>query len=85
VSKMDPDAFARDVLPRLREIPLRIMADAAGLSLGYCSFVRRGKKVPHPRHWPVLALLTLPESLGGCGVEEEAEPFGGRAPLETKD
>ena len=34
--------FARDVLPSLASVPLRVMAEATGLSEGYCSFVRRG-------------------------------------------
>ncbi|MDP9470030.1 MAG: CRISPR-associated endonuclease Cas1 [Chloroflexota bacterium] len=54
----EPDAFARDILPRLRAVPLRLMAEATGLSLGYCSFVRRGQKVPHRRHWGTLARLS---------------------------
>ena len=50
----DSGPFARDVLPRLRAVPLRHMAEATGLSEGYCSFVRRGQKVPHRRHWAAL-------------------------------
>jgi CRISPR-associated endonuclease Cas1 len=49
--------FVRDVLPRLQEMPLGRMAAATGLSPGYCSFVRRGLKVPHRRHWSRLAAL----------------------------
>ena len=45
----EPEAFARDILPCLRGVPLRLMAEATGLSLGYYSFVRRGLKVPHRR------------------------------------
>lgn len=37
--------------------PLWGMADATGLSQGYCSFVRRGQKLPHWRQWPTLATL----------------------------
>ncbi|MDP9366395.1 MAG: CRISPR-associated endonuclease Cas1 [Chloroflexota bacterium] len=43
--------FTRDILPRLQRMPLIAIARATGLSLGYCSFVRRGLKVPHRRHW----------------------------------
>lgn len=53
----DGQAFERDILPRLRSVPLRVMAEATGLSLGYCSFMRRGHKVPHQRHWAALARL----------------------------
>jgi hypothetical protein len=28
--------------------------DATGLSHHYCSLIRLGKKVPHPRHWETL-------------------------------
>jgi hypothetical protein len=27
---------------------------ASGLSLPYVSQIRRGRKIPHPRHWPLL-------------------------------
>ena len=50
-----PDAFTRDILPRLRNVPLRVMAEATGLSEGYCSLIRRGQMVPHRRHWATLA------------------------------
>ncbi len=53
----DLDTFVRDILPRLRGVSLRVIAEATGLSEGYCSFVRRGQKVPHRRHWPVLMQL----------------------------
>ncbi len=46
--------FARDVLPGLQGVPLSAIMDASGLSLRYCSLIRRGLKVPHPRHWPCL-------------------------------
>ncbi len=46
--------FARDVLPGLQGVPLSVTRSATGLSLRYCSLIRRGLKVPHPRHWPSL-------------------------------
>lgn len=54
-------SFACDILPALQGVPLRAMANATGLTPGYCSFVRRGLKVPHRRHWNVLI------QLGGTG------------------
>ena len=35
----------------------RPMVDATGLSKGYCSFIKRGIKIPHERHWPSLERL----------------------------
>lgn len=51
--------FARDVLPGLRHVTVRAMADATGLTQGYCSFVRRGLRIPHRRHWQTLLALTV--------------------------
>jgi CRISPR-associated endonuclease Cas1 len=53
----DHDTFARDILPRLEGVSLRDIANATGLSEGYCSFIRNGRKTPHRRHWKVLARL----------------------------
>ena len=53
-NSQDETYFKRNVLPRLRRVSLRGMAEATGLTLGYCSFVRRGLRLPHPRHWEAL-------------------------------
>lgn len=47
----DIDLFARDILPAIQGIPLRRLAELTGLSVGYCALIRRGERVPHPRHW----------------------------------
>jgi hypothetical protein len=55
--------FAQDVLPRLQGVSLDRMARATGLSRSYCSFVRRGLKVPHRRHWsPLKTLVDMTQS-----------------------
>lgn len=38
----------------LQGVPLSAMMRATGLSLRYCSLIRRGLAVPHPRHWAAL-------------------------------
>lgn len=53
----DPVEFTENILPHLTEISLSEMARATGLTKGYCSFIRRGQKVPHERHWEVLRQL----------------------------
>ncbi|MDP9363102.1 MAG: hypothetical protein M3Q10_02520 [Chloroflexota bacterium] len=50
--------FTRDVLPRLQGVQLSALMQATGLSVRYCSLIRRGLKVPHPRHWAALARLS---------------------------
>lgn len=53
-----PDAvFIQTILPGLQDVPLNEMARATGLTPGYCSYIRRGLRVPHQRHWSTLAAL----------------------------
>lgn len=53
----DPEVFRREILPGLQDVSLSTMAKATGLSEGYCSFIRRGLKIPHRRHWEQLRIL----------------------------
>jgi CRISPR-associated endonuclease Cas1 len=53
----DPEEFRRRILPGLQAVPIEEMARATGLSVRYCSMIRRGLYMPHPRHWEVLKLL----------------------------
>jgi hypothetical protein len=57
----DPGVFAREILPGLQGIPLRRLAEATGLSIQHCGLIRRGLRVPHPRHWESLRVLKSPE------------------------
>jgi hypothetical protein len=59
-SGADPEVFRREILPQLQGVSLGVMAKATGLSEGYCSFIRRGLKVPHSRHWEALRGLATP-------------------------
>jgi hypothetical protein len=68
----DPAEFRKKILPKLRSVPLGLMVKATGLSLIYCSLVRRGVYVPHPRHWEPLksiALLGKEDLRGGKSFE----------------
>jgi hypothetical protein len=49
-----PGLFVREILPLIRELPLSDLVRATGLTHGHLSQVRRGAKVPHPRHWAAL-------------------------------
>ena len=46
--------FVSEILPGLQQISLKEMKAATGLSLDYCSKIKRGLKTPHERHWPEL-------------------------------
>jgi hypothetical protein len=47
----DLGAFKREILPTIQAVPLSKLVRATDLSLRYCSQVRRGERIPHPRHW----------------------------------
>jgi CRISPR-associated endonuclease Cas1 len=54
----DPAVFLREILPRIKHLPLSRLRHATGLSWSYCSGIRRGLNIPHPMHWEALAALS---------------------------
>lgn len=52
-----PEVFRREILPGLQGVPLGRIAEATGFTRMYCSLIRRGLYVPHPKHWQALAGL----------------------------
>jgi CRISPR-associated endonuclease Cas1 len=61
-SRPDPDTFVREIFPGLKTVSVRSMAEATGLTRGYCSMIRRGLYVPHARHWAALQALSESDS-----------------------
>jgi hypothetical protein len=55
--KRDAACFKHEIAPKLDAIPLKQIANATGLSLAAFSRIHAGKKVPHPRHGDMLAVL----------------------------
>jgi CRISPR-associated protein Cas1 len=51
----DPAEFTREILPHIQNVPLRRLSAETGLSLRYVALIRRGERVPHPRHWQAFA------------------------------
>jgi hypothetical protein len=51
----DLSAFQREFLPGIQSLPLSQLVEATGLSLRYVSLIRRGERIPHPRHWQAFA------------------------------
>lgn len=56
----DPVVFVEEILPSLQSVSVRVMAAATGLTIGYCSLVRRGSRTPHPMHGNNLRAAVLP-------------------------
>jgi hypothetical protein len=53
----DLQSFSREILPALADAPVSLMANATGLSVGYCHRVKKGRATPHPMWWEQLRLL----------------------------
>jgi CRISPR-associated endonuclease Cas1 len=59
-ARPDPAIFTAEILPALRQISLQTLVAVTGLSEHYCSLIRLGKRVPHPRHWDTLREIAAP-------------------------
>ncbi len=59
----DPEEFRRTIFPGLQGVTLAKIMQATELCSGYCSMIRRGKYIPHPRHWESLKALTIQQSV----------------------
>jgi CRISPR-associated endonuclease Cas1 len=54
----DPRQFATTILPALRGISARELANKTGLSRPYCAEILKGERKPHCRWWQLLADLS---------------------------
>jgi CRISPR-associated endonuclease Cas1 len=54
--------FQRDIWPKLQHVSLNALMQATGLSLRYCWLIRRGERIPHPRHWATFRALRTADS-----------------------
>jgi hypothetical protein len=73
----DPELFRREILPRLRAVPLAEIMAAAGCSKASASDYRRGKRTPHVPTWSRLAQLGSVASrvpADGSGFEWSGHP-----------
>ena len=52
---VDLSKFEREILPGLQTLSARKLAAITGLSVSYCTAIKRGERVPHPRWWKVLS------------------------------
>lgn len=50
----DPDRYEREVRPALAALSAGAIAQATGLSVGYCRHLRAGRAVAHPMWWEAL-------------------------------
>lgn len=81
------EIYREKIQPRLAEITIPAIASALCISKPYATDIRRGVRVPHPRHWLTLARLVGVELRGIAdddGIFRQAS--GNEAfPLDTED
>lgn len=49
--------YCEELMPHLDKIQVSVIASALAVSLPYATDIRKGKRIPHPRHWQTLAQL----------------------------
>ena len=57
---MTQDEYRERVLPTLASVSSRAIMAAMDVTQAYALDVRKGKRLPHPRHWSCVAELTRP-------------------------
>lgn len=68
--------YEEEILPWLEHVQYKEIASATGLSMTYAGAIRRGREVPHRRHWPVLLELAKKGKARADEEEQwEAEDF----------
>jgi CRISPR-associated endonuclease Cas1 len=61
------DVYVNQILPALAKVPKSQIRSALGVSEPYSSYIQSGKRIPHPRHWRVLAELA---GVRECGAAD---------------
>jgi hypothetical protein len=69
---LNEEAYRKKVQPVLVGITVPAIATALGVSGPYATDIRRGRRIPHPRHWLALArIVGFSQAIGfppsGCG------------------
>jgi len=55
---LDEDFYRTAILPRLSTLTAKAIRLAIDVSHPYATLIKRGERIPHPRHWLSLAELT---------------------------
>ena len=64
---LDKEFYLREIQPQLKRLTLSVLASKLDISIPYAVDIRRGRRVPHPRHWLTLSRI--------CGIPGEATNY----------
>jgi CRISPR-associated endonuclease Cas1 len=54
---LNREFYVREIQPRLKSVTLSVLASTLDISIPYAVDIRKGRRVPHTRHWLTLARL----------------------------
>ncbi len=54
---LDEEVYRREILPRLSVLTVKTIRSVIDVSHPYATLIKRGERIPHPRHWRTLANL----------------------------
>jgi CRISPR-associated endonuclease Cas1 len=54
---LDEDFYRRDILPKLSTLTVKSLRLAIDVSHPYATLIKRGDRIPHPRHWLALSRI----------------------------
>jgi CRISPR-associated endonuclease Cas1 len=54
--------YSEQIQPRLGKVEIKRIAASLGVSNTYASYIRAGRRRPHPRHWEKLASMINPQT-----------------------
>ena len=54
---LDEEFYRREIVPRLSALTVKSIRTAIDVSHPYATLIKRGDRIPHPRHWDALAKL----------------------------
>jgi CRISPR/Cas system-associated endonuclease Cas1 len=66
--------YSEQIQPRLGVVEVKTIAAALGVSITYASYIRSGRRRPHPRHWETLARLLGIDAAGVVQKKDTITP-----------
>jgi hypothetical protein len=68
---VDEEWFRLTVITVLQGMTLSRISETTGLSQQYCSLIKRGLKIPHPRHLALFKALVQTDELWGRATADK--------------
>jgi CRISPR-associated endonuclease Cas1 len=70
----DSSDFRERIWPLIHDLPTRRIVEVTGMTRAYCSKIKRGELVPHPRWWEALRIAGAKPGIFRSPVQTEYQP-----------